>query len=144
METNPDEDMTAHEADSWASFEAAVNAIPRDRRSEPLLPDGWTVKDTLWHVAYWWELGAETFERMTAGKDPQELGDTDEINAGALAESRTMSLEDVEAGLTRIRTRLLSAWAAVSQDPAAMETFEGETFLHYDDHRPALEGLALP
>jgi DinB superfamily len=145
MEATANEDLTAQEAEAWTVFRAAVDAIPGDRRSEPLLPDGWTVKDTLWHVAYWWDLGAETFERMSAGvAEPEELADTDEINAGALAESRAMSLQDVEAGVIRIRERLLRAWAPVSEDPAAAETFAGETIEHYDDHRPALEALALP
>ena len=52
-----------------------------------------------------------------------------------------MSLEEVEAGMARIRERMLSAWAEVGDDPAATEAFTGESIEHYDDHRPALEAL---
>jgi hypothetical protein len=143
MEAPSHDELTAREAAAWASFEAAVNAVPRDRRSEPLLPDGWSVKDMLWHVAFWWEICAESLERMAVGADVEgELGDTDEINAGALAASRAMSLEDVEARMGLIRERMLSAWSFVPADPAAAETFEGETIDHYGDHRPAIEALA--
>ena len=145
MDATGHDDLTTREAGAWTTFESAVNAVPRDRRSEPLLADGWSVKDTLWHVAYWWRIGAETFEQMATGAGQvDEPGDTDEINAGALAESRAMSLEDVEAGVAQIRGRLLQAWASVSSDPAAAETFAGETIEHYEDHLPALEALGTP
>jgi len=137
------EALSIREAAAWASFEAAVAAVPRDKRSDPLLPDGWSVKDALWHLALWWEICADTFEaKAEGGADEGELGDTDEINAGALAASRAMSLEDVETDMAKIRARMLSAWEAVPADPATTETFEGETIEHYEDHRPAIEKLS--
>lgn len=143
MEPSSHDELTYREAAAWASFEAAVAAVPRDKRSDPLLPDGWSVKDALWHLALWWEICAETFEAKAEGAaDERELGDTDEINAGALAASRAMSLEDVEAGVAKIRSRMLSAWESVPADPATTETFVGETIDHYEDHRAAIEALA--
>ena len=61
------DELTAREAGAWASFEVAVSAVPRDRRSEPSLPDGWSVKDVLWHVAFWWDECAATLERIHLG-----------------------------------------------------------------------------
>lgn len=139
------DDLTAREAEAWASFEAAVNAVPRERRSEPSLSDGWSVKDVLWHVAFWWDECAATLERIHLGaQDLDESGDTDEINAGALQASRSMSLEEVETGMARLREHMLSAWAQTREDPAAAETFTGETIEHYEDHRAALEALTPP
>jgi hypothetical protein len=131
--------MTAREAEAWAVFEAAVDAVPRDRRSDPSLPDDWSVKDLLWHVAYWWDEAADSLE----GKDEGEESDTDATNAAVLEASRAMSLDEVEAGSARIRDRMLHAWAQAlgSDDPEAPETFEGETFLHYEDHIEALGAL---
>jgi hypothetical protein len=143
MEASSHDELIYREAAAWASFEAAVASVPRERRSEPLLPDDWSVKDALWHVALWWEICAETFEQMAVGAYVEdELGDSDEINARALTASRAMSLEEVETDMVRIRERMLSAWELVPADPAAVETFEGETIDHYDDHRLALESLA--
>jgi uncharacterized damage-inducible protein DinB len=132
--------MTAREAEGWAVFEAAVEAVPRECRTDPSLPDGWSVKDLLWHVAHWWDEAADSFE----GVDQGEESDTDATNAAVLEASRTMSLEEVEAGLARSRDRMLRAWAraATSDDPEASETFEGETFLHYEDHLEALRARA--
>jgi DinB superfamily len=138
------DELTAREAEAWASFDAAVDAVPRDRRSGRSLPDGWSVKDTLWHVAFWWDECAATLERIhTGSQDIDESGDTDAINAGVLEASRAMSLEDVEAAMARIRERMLSAWADVSQDAAA-EAFVSETIDHYADHLDALRALSSP
>ncbi len=134
------ETMTAREAQAWATFEEAVNRVPRERRSDPSLPDGWSVKDLLWHVALWWNEAANSLEGAAGDTD----GDTDTINAAALEASRAMSLEEVESRMAPIRERMLRAWAqaADSDDPDAAETFEGETFLHYEDHLGALGASA--
>jgi Mycothiol maleylpyruvate isomerase N-terminal domain len=152
VDTVAHDELTAREVEAWASFEAAVKAVPRERRSEPTLSDGWSVKDVLWHVAFWWDECAATLERIhTGSQDIDEDGDTDTINAGVLEASRAMTLEDVEAGMARIRERMLSAWARTSEDAAgdasdeeaaANEAFSSETIDHYDDHRAALQALA--
>ena len=131
--------MTAREAEGWAVFETAVDAVPRERRSEPSLPEGWSVKDLLWHVAHWWDEAADALEGADGGGE----SDTDATNAAVLEASRAMSLDEVEAGTARIRDRMLRAWAQAvgSDDPEAPETFEGETFLHYEDHIGSLRAL---
>jgi Mycothiol maleylpyruvate isomerase N-terminal domain. len=153
VDTVAHDELTARETEAWASFEAVVNAVPRERRSEPSLPEGWSVKDVLWHVAFWWDECAATLERIRVGsQDIDESGDTDEINAGVLEASRSMSLEDVETGMARIRERMLSAWDQISGDPsedasddaAANEAFSSESIDHYDDHLADLRALSTP
>jgi hypothetical protein len=137
------EKLTANEAAEWETFEAAVLAVPRDRLEEPLLPGGWAVKDVLWHLAHWWENSADTLELLHAGTFTEWDGDTDAENERAVAESRTISLEDVELRSARIRERLLLAWdAAPADDPRAVEDFQAATTEHYEEHLSEIRSIA--
>jgi hypothetical protein len=137
--------LTDREAEAWLAFESAIEAVPRDRREEPALSDGWSVKDVLWHVAYWWADGAETYTAMRAGTFRDHEGtdeETDSRNAGALAEGRAMTLEAVEAGAAGIREAMLAAWRLAPDRDDAAETFVSETVEHYEEHLPALRAFA--
>jgi hypothetical protein len=136
--------LTAAEAEAWAAFEAAIEIVPRDRREEPMV-DGWSVKDVLWHVAYWWGDGAETYRAMREGtfEDREHTAEeTDATNAGVLAEGRAMSLEEVEAGAAEIRDGMLEAWRLAPDRRDADENFVSETVEHYEEHLPALRAFA--
>jgi hypothetical protein len=138
------EGLPAREARAYAAFEEAVAAVPADRREEPAPPDGWSVKDVLWHVAYWWRDGEQSFRAMRAGTYVQEHWSderTDATNADVLAESRSMRAADVEAGLVTARAGLLEAFAAVAGDPAADELFASETIEHYEEHLEPVRSL---
>jgi uncharacterized damage-inducible protein DinB len=137
--------LTAAEAEAWAAFEAAIEVVPRDRREEPATADGWSVKDVLWHVAYWWGDGAETYRAMREGtfEDRESTAEeTDATNAGVLAEGRAMSLEEVEAGAAEIRDKMLEAWRRAPDRRDADENFVSETVEHYEEHLPALRAFA--
>jgi mycothiol maleylpyruvate isomerase-like protein len=141
------DELLAREAFAYAAFEEAVAAVPADRRTEPTLPDGWTLSDVLWHVAYWWTDGERSFREIGAGTYVEEdwtAEQTDATNARVLAESRSMSAADVEAGFAAARTRLLEAFGPVAGDPVADELFASETIEHYEEHFPAVRGLASP
>ena len=139
------DELLAREASAYAAFEQAVGATPPDRREEPVLSDDWSVKDVLWHVAFWWRDGEESFGKMREGtwvdvEWPAEK--TNAPNAKVLAESRSMSLAEVEAGLAAARAGLLEAFAPVAGNEEADELFASETIEHYEEHLPALRGLA--
>ncbi|MEP7059450.1 MAG: maleylpyruvate isomerase N-terminal domain-containing protein [Actinomycetota bacterium] len=138
------EKRTAAEATAWEQFEAALLAVPRDRMEEPLLTDGWSVKDVLFHIARWWEDCADMLELMrSAGTYSGWDGDTDAENARVLVQGRSLSLEDVELRSARIRERMLLAWDALTaEDPRATEDFDGETTEHYQEHLGQIESLA--
>jgi hypothetical protein len=136
--------LTAAEADAWAAFEAAIEVVPRNRREEPVLSNGWSAKDVLWHVAHWWSEGAEAYEAMRAGTFrtwPSSDEETDATNARTLAEGRAMSLTEVESGAARIRERMLAAWRLVPGREDATENFVSETVEHYEEHLPALRAF---
>ena len=139
------DDVFGREASAYEAFARAVAEVPLERREDPVLHDGWSVKDVLWHVVYWWRDGVTTFLAMHAGTfEETETTDeqTDVENARVLEESRAMSLADVEGALTGARTALLEAFAPLATDPAAVETFVSETIEHYEEHLPALRGFA--
>lgn len=137
-------ELLAREARAYAAFEEAVAAVPADQREEPALPDGWSVRDVLWHVAYWWRDGEENFGAIRAGTyvDEQWSGEqTDATNAQVLEESRSKSFADVDAGLRSAREGMLAAFAPVAGDETAVALFVSETIEHYEEHLPALLGL---
>ena len=138
------DDLRGDEDRAYGAFREAVAAVPRERMEEALLPDGWTVKDVLWHVAYWWRDGASTFGRIAAGSgvaDDAEDEDTDVTNARVLDESRSRSLHEVEDEVTAARAVLLEAYAPVAGTAAADELFRSETIDHYDEHIEAVRSL---
>jgi hypothetical protein len=138
-------DLLRKEAEAYAAFAAAVEAIPRDRWEEPILSDGWSVKDAVWHVAFWWQEGVEEFDARAAGTfqevdHPAEV--TDATNARVLAEGRAKTLAAVSSDAAAIRARMLDAFAPLAGDADAAETFRSETIEHYEEHLPALRAAA--
>ncbi len=137
-------ELLAREARAYAAFEEAVAAVPADQREEPALPDGWSVKDVLWHVAYWWRDGERSFRAMRAGTYAEEdwtAEQTDATNERVLAESRSTSAADVEAGVAAAREDVLEAFASVAGVRRADELFGSETIEHYEEHLEAVRGL---
>jgi hypothetical protein len=141
------DELLAREARAYAAFEEAVAAVPADRREEPIPPDDWSVKDVLWHVAFWWREGEQSFRAMQAGSYVEEdwsQEQTDATNARVLAESRSIHAADVEDGVAAARAGLLEAFTPMAGDPAAQELFASETIEHYEEHLPAVRGLGSP
>jgi hypothetical protein len=136
------EELTAREAAAWEEFRAAVDAIPTERREAPILREGWSVKDVLWHVAFWWEDLAPTYAALRSGVERVDDEDTDTTNARVLDEGREMTLADVEAGVARSREGMLAAWAEAPDHPTADEAFVSETIEHYEEHLPWLIAAA--
>jgi hypothetical protein len=147
MSREMSQDVFAREADAYREFASAVAAVPIERREEAALPDGWSVKDALWHVVYWWRDGTTSFLAMHAGTHPghgdaTDEDDTDARNARVLEESRAMSLTEVEQSVTAARTALLESFATVATRPEAEELFVSETIEHYDEHIESIRALA--
>jgi len=136
------QELTAREAAAWEEFRAAVDAIPVDRRESPILTEGWSVKDVLWHVVFWWEDLAPEYASIRSGVPRPDGQDTDTTNARVLDEGRELSLADVEGGVARSRAGMLATWTDAPDDPRADETFVSETIEHYEEHLPWLRAVA--
>ncbi|GIU98245.1 MAG: hypothetical protein KatS3mg013_2048 [Actinomycetota bacterium] len=132
------DELTRREAEAWAAFEELVGRVPEERLETPALAGGWSVKDVLWHVAYWWGEFVRSAERNWA--DDEQA--TDDVNAREQARSRAMPFVEVRAEVDEARARLLEAWSRVDgSDAAGLEAFSAETVEHYEDHVPQLRAL---
>ena len=133
-------ELTAREAETWATFRSEVDALTPEQMELPAAnDDGWSVKDVLWHIAHWWSDLAGMIEEVNAGtpfvEPPEDDEATDAENARVLEESRALALDDVVGGVADARARLLAAWLGLAQvDPALEQWFVWETIEHYEEH----------
>ena len=132
------EDAARREAEDWADLEALVAAVPEERLETPALDGGWSVKDVLWHVAFWWE----DFVRASREDWAEAQGETDDVNEREFQRSRALPWIEVRAMVDEARAHLLDAWAAVAEDDAAgIGWFVEETTDHYPEHVPQVRAL---
>lgn len=138
------------EAEAWERFSAVAGSIPHERAGEPTVtPDGWSPKDTLFHVAAWLELCADVCEQISAGTwDPATAEEetpafVDRINAEQFARARAMTPQEVEVRLARARERARDAFAAIpTVTTDAWGWFEESGPMHYAKHLHDLTAFA--
>ena len=140
------EDLLRREAEGWERLASLVAELtPGQLEHRGLTPDGWSVKDLLWHVAFWCDDTARALDDMRAGTwdrvDPsREAGWTDRVNGEQLERSRTMGLAQVRASWLEGRRRMLEAFGALEEvTPEADEWFEEAGPSHAAAHLPDLE-----
>jgi hypothetical protein len=140
------EELLRREAEAWDRLVELVDGLTEAQQVLPgLSVDDWSVKDLLWHLAYWYDDAARVLGLMRQGtwdgEDPsREAGWTDRVNDEQLARSRSMSLGDVREGWLGDRRRMLSALAALADvTPEAEEWFEESGPTHVAEHLPELE-----
>ncbi|HZD18284.1 MAG TPA: DinB family protein [Actinomycetota bacterium] len=136
------DELTRREAGAWDAFLAVVDRVPASDLERPgVNVEGWTVKDLLWHVAYWWDDLTDTLDRVRVGtfEEPIDEDGTDEENAQVLDASRRLPADEVRSGLDAARARMLASWAALpAVDVVAAKHFLWETIEHYEEHEPDL------
>ena len=131
-------ELTAKEAEAWAEFEELIAAVPEERLETPALEAGWSVKDVLWHVAYWWD----DFGRAARSSWADDEEETDDVNAREQVRSRKLPYVEVRAELEDSRARLLETWARVADgDEQGFEWFSSESIEHYEEHVPQLRSI---
>jgi hypothetical protein len=130
-------ELLEREHASWSALEAAVGRVPADRRAVDGVVPGWSVKDLLWHCAYWAGFCADTIEARAAGdlSDPWDHDDVywDAENDRVAQESKAMTWETVESSAAERRERARTALAKAIDD-VSVKWFVEETFEHYDEH----------
>lgn len=139
--SDPRTEQARMEADSWASFESALEAIPRASWEDAGVLPGWSVKELLWHMAGWLQKCARRLEEMRTGQEAERTGQTvDERNDELAAQARTMTVDAVYRGMISARTLVREEWAALPDvDERAISELADETYEHYDEHRVDLE-----
>jgi Mycothiol maleylpyruvate isomerase N-terminal domain len=131
------DELTTREREAHEAFQALCDAIPAERGEDPVLPGGWSLRDVLHHVAFWWDDLEGAMEAIRTGVARDER-DTDTENARVLAVGRTRSLAEVRGDYGASREHMLAVWADAPEDPHAGEVFIWETVEHYEEHEPAL------
>ena len=140
------ERLLEEEEEAWRRLEAVRSAIEPARIAEPTVtPDGWSPKDTLFHVAAWLDRSADVCEQIAAGTwDPSAAEEEtrsfiDRVNAEQVARARAMTPHEVEVRLARARDRARAAFAALPEVTTdAWSWFEESGPMHYAEH---LQGL---
>lgn len=133
--------MLQDDAEGWVAFGAAVDAVDPSARDA----QGWSVADVCFHVAMWFERGAECVEHDAGWGPPWETDahrPTEDVNAEFLERSRNMSLGDARRALDDARDRLRAAFTARARPTGAIkDVFRECTVDHYAEHMPMLRRL---
>ena len=131
------------ERERWAMFRDLVDRVPIDRFDEPTLnPDGWSVKDLLWHMASWDREAAFALEQVQLGTYEDGDWGTEEKNERFLIEGRATRPATVRAEWLASRDRLLAEMASVPEvTPPVEEWFSESAYKHIEDHAPELSSF---
>ena len=130
------DEMRRREHEGWSAFMAAVERIPSDRRSEPGVVPGWSVKDLVWHCGRWADWVREPLGRIRDGsyqRDREYPGE--QMNVDWAEESKGLSWDEVMSGVEAMRRDAVAALEALPLvDDDAVREFSDETFEHYAEH----------
>ena len=139
------EDLLRSEDRGWNELHSLWETVSRQQMLEPgLTPDGWSVKDLLWHLGAWWAKAGVMLERIRVGtyEGAGHGLSVDELNARFLEEGRRQDLATVTAELYAARNHALVEFAALPEvTPEAEEWFRESGSEHYDEHRDDLRAL---
>jgi hypothetical protein len=132
------DDLLRSEDQGWAELRSLLDALSPQQTLEPgLTPEGWSVKDLLWHLGAWSAEAGVMLERIRTGtydvKD--QATNVDELNARFLDEGRRVDLATAKSELYAARNRALMEWAALPKvTPEAEEWFRESGPEHYQEH----------
>jgi hypothetical protein len=136
------EEFLDKEAASWEAFDEQVARIAVDRRDSPGVVGDWTVKDVVWHCAYWTRFAADHLVMEDAGgkgpfTDPFDAHPDehwDALNQQIAEASSAMTWDDVVAGADEARASLRTAVARPGLAAEAIVWAADESWIHYDEH----------
>jgi hypothetical protein len=138
--------LEAQEAAGWRRLGDVLERVPADRYEEPgVTPEGWSVKDVMFHVAGWLDDCAGVLRQIADGTfdrdaEPEDRATIDAINRKWYERSRSMSVEAVRSEFARSHDRAVRAFRNLSEvAPEAWEWFEESGPLHYAAHGRDLE-----
>ena len=148
-------------ATSYASWQALVDRVPRERMTEPGFAGEWSLKDVLAHVTVYERWTADNLEADAHGEPAPQVvpwgppdgntADVDARNAAFQRHYRDTPLDEVLAAAHEHHQRLLAAIEGVAEsdlnDPhkfawtagqPVWEAIAGNSYEHYDDHQPGV------
>jgi len=151
-------ELLSHMHDCRAELENALKPLNKHDLSEPLLPNGWSIKDIIAHFGFWERRMVTLYEILTSGEKPEDLisDDTlDELNARVYEDNQLLPLGIVQVNELEAYEALLAIAKTAPEedlfDPQRFAWTEGEPFYnwiavntydHYADHIPDLTQLS--
>jgi uncharacterized protein (TIGR03083 family) len=145
---------------AYTDFEAALNAIPTERWTDPAFDGGWSVKDILAHIT-WSEREMRNVLRdrsMAGGSDLWQLPTNDERNAITYEQDKDRPLDDVLTEHRAVHAELVSLierltddelnsaapFAEMPPDWSMAMLLPGNTHKHYAEHAEMLKAWHTP
>ena len=133
------------EQGGWERLVAALSAVDPSRRDErTVTPDGWSAKDSAFHVTWWLDECARALEAIGEGRPvPGDERSLDELNAAHVERARTLDWEAVLGALVAGRGRMRAAFSVLPEVTAdAWSWFEESGPMHYAKHTHDLRAWA--
>jgi hypothetical protein len=140
--------------DSRSELETEIARFDRSTLTDPVLPNGWSVKDVIAHIGFWERRIATLYEILTAGDVPQDTVDSetvDGLNARVHKENQMLPLGIVQVNEKDAYQAILAVAGNAPEtdlfDPQCFPWTQGtpfyqyiveNTYEHYDDHLPDL------
>ncbi len=129
----------AAEDGAWEELNGLIGRMSHAQIEAPgVTPDGWSAKDTMWHVACWSADCVRSLERIRAGTFEGGWQDDEEVermNRRWFEESRDLEVEIVKAEWFSARTRMVECFGTLEPlTPQAEEWFDESGAIHYEKH----------
>ena len=136
------EELLRAEDAGWRELNDLIGGLSDEEVERPgYAPDGWSVKDLMWHVACWSADCVRALEQMRAGTFTGATidEDTEVVNRRWFERSRGLDLGTVRAEWFASRTMLVERFSAFEPlTPDADEWFDETGPLHYLKHLDTL------
>jgi hypothetical protein len=131
--------MIAAEREGWSELDALTASVPEEALGRPgLTPEGWSVKDTMWHVAKWWEDFIDAipgFADPAFDPDDETAEEVDAMNHAWFEESRALPLDVVRDRWRWTQDAGVDAFEAMDDPPRVAEEWFAECgLIHYEKH----------
>jgi hypothetical protein len=127
------------ERDAWASWWSHV----ADMDPAATRPDGWSLKDVIWHIAWWQRYSTGRLAALGRGEpDPGPPPDTEAFNKQAREDARRRSWRDVRADAEAVHDAFVATIESLSQetltkdDGLAAFVVAVNGVEHYQEHLP--------
>ena len=143
METTPTAIIEKIEQ-GYTQLVRLYRSVPVTRLIEPMLSNGWSVKDTLAHIAAWeWRCASLLSESHQTDIPLKAMPDVDALNREVQQERQAWNWAEVEADFRQAHEALLGAIRELPlkrlNHPIVQRTIAEETWEHYAEHLPDLE-----
>ncbi len=141
---SPRENMLEKIEESYADLVRLYRAAPVSWLVEPILPNGWSVKDIVAHLAAWeWRCAALLEQADVSNAPLQAEPDVDALNHETFEERRHWGWEEVDDDARAAHRALLKAIKKMPpdrlNDPVVFNAIAVETWEHYSEHLPAMQ-----